>query len=186
MNVEVAISNRHVHLTKDDLETLFGSNYELKKRNDLSQKGQYACLETVTLMTSKNVINNVRVLGPLRNYTQVEISKTDSYFLGLNPPIRNSGDLSNSETITIIGPVGKIKKNNCCIIANRHIHVPSNDNRFYEGEKVSLKVNNEKGGILSNVYIKKHDSFVFEAHLDTDDGNAFNLKNKDLIEIITE
>lgn len=183
MNVEVAISNRHVHLNKEDLETLFGSNYELKKRNDLSQKGEFACIETVCLETIKNRLENVHVLGPIRNYTQVEISKTDSYFLGINPPVRDSGDLLNSEIITIIGPVGKIKKN-CCIIANRHIHVPINDNRFNDKEKVSLKIDNEKGGILYNVFIKKKDTFVFEAHLDTDDANAFNLKNKDSLEII--
>lgn len=184
MNVDVAISNRHVHLTKDDLEMLFGSNYELQKRNNLSQIGEYACMETVTLMTEKNKIENVRVLGPLRKYTQVEISKTDSYFLGINPPVRTSGDLANSETITIVGPVGKIQKNNCCIIAKRHIHVPKTDNRFFDGEKVSLKIIGEKGGILKNVYIKKNENFVFEAHIDTDDGNAFLLKNKDIVEII--
>ncbi len=183
MNVEVAISNRHVHLTKDDLEILFGFNYELKKRNDLLQIGEFACVETVTLETKKNKIENVRVLGPIRNYTQVEISKTDSYFLGINPPIRTSGDLLNSEIITIIGPCGTVEKE-CCIIANRHIHVPITDNRFNNDEIVSLKSNNEKGGILYNVFIKKKENYVFEAHLDTDDGNALNLKNKDLLEII--
>ena len=108
MKISIGVSNRHVHLTKEHLSILFGANYELEKKNDLTQPGQYASTAVVTIKTSKSEIDNVRVLGPIRNYTQVEISKTDAYKLGLNPPVRNSGDLGGSAHITIVGPNGSI------------------------------------------------------------------------------
>ena len=116
MKISVGISNRHVHLTKEDLNILYGNNYELNKKVDINQPGQFASLETVTLKTDKDEIRNVRILGPVRNYTQVEISKTDSIKLGINPPLRDSGDVLNSEVITIIGPCGSVTKE-CCILA---------------------------------------------------------------------
>lgn len=184
MQVSLAISNRHVHLTKEDFYYLFGNNAQLVKKNDISQPGQYASYSVVTIQTEKNKIDNVRVIGPCRSYTQVEISKTDSYHLGITPPYRNSGDLKNSETITIVGPNGSIKKDNCCIISTRHIHVDETDNNFKNGQIVSIKITGEKSGIMENVYIKKAPNSKYELHLDTDDANAFNLKNNDIITII--
>ena len=147
MKVSIGISNRHVHLTKEHLEILFGEGYELEKKNDLTQPGQYASTALVTIKTNKSEISNVRVLGPVRSYTQVEISKTDAYKLGLNPPIRNSGDLKDSESITIVGPNGTIIVDECCIIATRHIHILPEQLKVYglEGrEKVNVKLNGEK------------------------------------------
>lgn len=184
MEVKVGVSNRHVHLTEDDFCILFGSCDNLSKRNDISQPNQFACNNVVTLKTEKNEIPNVRVLGPLRDYTQVEISKTDAYTLGLNPPYRNSGDLENSESITIIGPHGSIFKENCCILATRHIHVEEDNDNFNNNEIVKVKINGQKEGIIGNVYIKKNKLSKFELHLDTDDANAFNLNNGDIVEII--
>lgn len=187
MKVSIGVSNRHVHLTLDHLKILFGENYELEKKCDLNQPGQYSSTSLVTLKTDKDKIENVRVLGPVRNYTQVEISKTDAYKLGLNPPIRNSGDLKGSSSITIIGPKGKIKIDEGCIIATRHIHILPSQVKAYnlEGvEKVNVKLNGEKGGIITNVYLKVSDDAYFEMHLDTDDANAHLIKNGDIGEIL--
>lgn len=181
--MKVGISNRHVHLTKEDLEKLFNS--ELTKKNDLTQTGEFACNEIVTLKTEKREIPNVRIIGPIRKYTQVEISKTDAYFLGLNPPVRNSGDLDGSDVITIIGPKGQITKQ-CCIIANRHIHITKalrKELNLENKETVSIKINGIKSGIINNVYIKEKEDYILELHLDTDDANAFLLKNGDEVEI---
>lgn len=173
--INIGISNRHVHLTHEHVAILFGEGYELTKRNDLSQTGQYACNETVTIKTEKNEISHVRVLGPVRNYTQVEISKTDAFTLGLNPPVRESGDVKNSESITLIGPKGEVTLEEGCIIATRHIHTNPNDIKKLglDGIKyVDVKIPGLKGGILHHVSIKVDPSYILELHLDTDDGNA--------------
>ena len=185
MKITVGVSNRHVHLNEEDYKLLFG-DMPLTKRNDLNQPGMYASNETVSIKGEKRIIENIRVLGPLRSYTQVEVSKTDAYSLGANPPVRNSGDLLGAYPITIIGPNGEIKRN-ACIIATRHIHVDKNIRMEHnlEGiDKVSVKIGGEKGGIIDNVYLKDSDEAYFELHLDTDDGNAFNLKTGDEVEII--
>lgn len=174
MKVNIGISNRHVHLNKEHVAILFGS--ELTKLRDLVQLGQYACNEVVTIKTSKGEINNVRVLGPVRNYTQVEISKTDAYKLGLNPPVRTSGDLKGSESIKIIGPKGEVTIEEGCIIANRHIHMnqeTAHELGYINDQRVSVKIDTIKGGILENVHIKITDDGVLEMHIDTDDANAF-------------
>lgn len=186
MKINVGVSARHVHVTKEDLNILFGEGYELTKKVDLSQPGQYACNEQVTLKGPKGIIERVRILGPERGETQVEISKTDSYALGINPPVRNSGDLDGASEITIIGPNGEITKN-AAIIASRHIHMAKEDAVKYgfEGKEfVALKVDGEKGGLLENVYVRINDSFSYEAHIDTDDANAFLIKQGDELEII--
>lgn len=185
--VTIGVSNRHVHLTDEHLKKLFGDDYELEKKKDLTQPGQFASTALVTLKTEKGIIDNVRILGPVREYTQVEISRTDAYKLGLNPPVRNSGDLENSESVTIVGPNGEITISEGCIIATRHIHILPEQMRQYnlEGkETVSIRINGEKGGILENVYLKVADESYFELHLDTDDANAHLIKNGDIVEII--
>ncbi len=185
MKVSVGVSNRHVHLNNEDYKLLFG-DIPLTKRNDLNQPGMYACNETVTIKGSKRSIENVRVLGPLRSYTQVEISKTDAYYLGVNPPVRNSGELDGADEITIIGPKGEIIRNSA-IIATRHIHVDKKI-RMRKGllniKKVKVRIPGEKGGVINNVYLKDSDEAYFELHLDTDDANGFLLKQDDEVEII--
>lgn len=187
MKVTIGVSNRHVHLKEEHLEILFGKNFKLEKQKDLTQPGQFASTSYVTLKTGKGIIENVRVLGPVRSYTQVEISKTDAYKLGLNPPVRNSGDLSFSESVTIIGPNGEVMVNEGCIIAARHIHILPEQIKQYklEGkETVSVKLGGEKGGIIDNVYLKESEESYFELHLDTDDANAHLVKNGDIAEIL--
>ena len=186
MKVNLGVSNRHVHLTEEDYNILFGNNI-IEIQKELVQKGEFSSTSKVSIETEKNIINNVRVLGPFRKYTQVEISKTDSYFLGLNPPIRNSGELTNCEEITIIGPCGKIKKA-CCIIATRHLHLNHSDRErlnLLDKETISIKVgNNEKSAILNNVFVKETENGVLEVHLDTDDANGNLLKTGDEVELI--
>lgn len=187
MKVSIGVSNRHVHLTRENLKKLFGDDYKLEKKKELTQPGQFASTALVTLKTEKDIIENVRVLGPVRNYTQVEISRTDAYKLGLNPPVRNSGDLELSESITLIGPKGEVNLDSGCIIATRHIHILPEQVKQYnlEGkETVSVRISGEKGGIIENVYLKVADESFFELHLDTDDANAHLVKNGDIAEII--
>lgn len=187
MKVSIGVSGRHIHLTREHLEILFGTDYKLEKKSDLKQPGQFASNALVTLKTDKSIIEHVRVLGPLRDYTQVEISKTDAHKLGINPPVRNSGDLIDSSPVTIIGPMGSIDLKYGCIIATRHIHIRPDQMRAYgfEGRKtVNVKLPGEKGGIIYNVYLKVSEESFFEMHLDLDDANAHLLNNGDIGEII--
>ena len=178
MKIRVGVSNRHVHLAKEDLEILFGKDYELTVRNYIDQPGQFAANETVTLKTDKNIKENVRIVGPTRGYTQVEILDIDKEYFGLNPPVRNSGDLENSENISIIGPKGKIYKKSVCIIANRHIHINTRDKKdFYEDQIVSVKINNN---IINNVHIKIADNFALALHINKDDAQNNNIESGDI------
>lgn len=185
MKISVGISNHHIHLTSDDYKILF-KDKEFSVRNELKQPGQFASNLRVSIETEKGRLDNIIVVGPVREYTQVEISKTDSYKLGINPPVRDSGDLEDASVVKIIGSDGFIVKP-CAIIANRHIHVDSNIRKKYnlEGIKeVSLKIYGEKSGIIDHVHLKDSNEAYFEAHLDTDDANAFLLNNDDEVEII--
>lgn len=187
MKVKIGVSARHIHVSREDLDTLFGIGYELTPMKDLLQKNEYAAMETVTLKTAKGHIDNVRILGPVRNYTQIEISKTDAYTLGLNPPIRDSGDLENSEAITIVHNGIELYKPHGCIIATRHLHLSPDDAVNYglnSNQIVRVKLDTEKGGILDNVHIKVKDSYVFNFHIDVDDANAHLVKTDDEGEII--
>ena len=186
MEIKVGVSNRHIHITEETYKKLFGtSNIEMERK--LTQSLDFASTSKIILKTDKNIITDVRVIGPFRKYNQVEISKTDAYFLGLNPPIRESGDLDNSESITLVGKKGEIKVENCCIICNRHIHlspIELQELGLNENDKVSVKINNETGGIIDNISLKVQDDFHLELHLDTDHANTFNLKNDDYVELI--
>ncbi len=187
MKVPIGISARHIHLSKDNLKILFGANGTLTKYRDLTQEGEFACNEKLIIKTSKNKIENVRIIGPLREYTQVEISKTDAYFLGLNPPVRDSGDIENSSPITLIGPKGRVNLKEGCIIARRHIHLTKQDVLKYNLKnvsKVQVKVPGLKGGILNNVFLKVNNSYSLELHLDIDDANAHLINQGDIVEVI--
>lgn len=187
MKISIGISNRHVHLKKEDLEVLFGKDYELNSLRPINQPGQFAALEKVTLKTDKDIIENVRILGPVRNYTQIEISRTDAFKLGLNPPVRESGDLKGSAGITIIGPKGILELSEGCIIADRHIHITPAEREelgLNEVSEVQLKIDGPKGGLLDHVNVRCTETSYYEAHLDTDDANAHFVSNGDMAEII--
>ncbi len=185
MKIQLGISNRHIHLTKEDYEILFG-NAILTKRNDLVQPNEYASTSVVTIEGPKNKIEKVRVLGPFRPYTQVEVSTTDTYKLGINKVVRTSGDLEDAETLTIIGPQGSITRK-CAIIATRHIHINQEDVKKHNldpNKLYKVKINTEKGAILENIHLKVTENAVLELHLDTDDANACLLAQKDEVELI--
>lgn len=185
MKVSIGISNRHVHLTKEDLNILFKVD-EMEVLKPINQPDQFASTKKVDIKTDKSILKGVRVLGPCRDYTQVEISKTDSFQLGINPPVRESGDLNNAEIVTIIGEFGEITKS-CAIIADRHIHLTKeekHDMGLDNYESVSVEIGNEKSSILNNVRLKVSEKSYYELHIDTDDANANLIKNGDIGEIV--
>ncbi len=180
--IPVGISNKHIHLSKADVETLFGAGYELTPMKELSQPGQYACKETLTLVgPSMRAIEGVRVLGPVRKSSQVEISMTDSYILKVKPPVRESGKTEGSAPITIIGPKGVVNLKEGCIIANRHIHMsPDDAARFGVRDGDYIDVDAFSGTRKTrwfDVQIRVNDAFRLEMHVDTDDANAVGFKN---------
>lgn len=186
MKVKLGISNKHVHLTQEDFNILFGKDTELKIVKKLVQPRQFASNLKVTIKTDKTSFTNVRVLGPIRNYTQVELSKTDAYQLGIDPPIRDSGDLEGAAEIEIIGSKGAVKKK-CAIIATRHIHITPQMQQEYGLlgiDRVSVAHDGEKGVVFKDVYLKVQDEADFELHLDTDDANGSLLKTGDYLTII--
>ncbi|AAD35462.1 phosphate propanoyltransferase [Thermotoga maritima MSB8] len=184
----VGVSNRHVHLSREDLETLFGEGYELTPVKELRQPGQYAAKETVTIVGPKGAIENVRVLGPVRKETQVEISRTDAFRLGVRPPVRDSGDLEGTPGIVIIGPNGILVKEKGVIIAKRHIHMHPKDAEYYGvKDKDIVKVIVESGDrrlIFDDVLIRVREDFALEFHVDTDEANAAMLNTGDLVYIV--
>lgn len=188
MKVSVGVSARHVHLTRETVDALFGENYVLTKKKDLSQPGQFACEETVTIQTEKGSLERLRILGPVRPYNQIELSRTDAFKLGLNPPVRNSGDVEGSEPITLVGPKGTVALEKGCIIPTRHIHMTREQKETFDvrNDFVSVRVFGEKGGILENVFLKEAEQANMELHLDTDDANAHLISQGDIVEIIGE
>lgn len=183
MKISVGVSARHVHLTKEVFNKLFKQD-DLTIKVPINQPGLYAAMETVTIKGPKGTINNVRLMGPLRSYNQVEISKTDAYKLGVNPPVRTSGDLNGADAITIIGPIGEVTLN-ACILADRHIHISKNEADklgIKDKQEVNVRINTIKPGIIRAHY-KVSEYAYKEIHLDTDDANAFLLKQNDEVEI---
>lgn len=185
--VPVGVSARHIHLTQEHVEALFGEGYKLTKKKDL-MGGQYACNETVTVVGLKlRAIENVRVLGPVRKASQLEVSATDAMKLGIAAPIRESGNVAGSAPIAVVGPKGAIYLKEGCIIAMRHIHMSPADAQaagVHDGDIVSVKADNERGTVFNQVKIRVHDSFTLEMHIDTDEANASKIKTGDKVTII--
>lgn len=186
--VPVGVSNRHIHLTREHLDILFGKGYELTPLKDLSQPGQYACKELLTIVgPSLRPIENVRVLGPLRKQSQVEISRTDSFVLKVKPPVRESGKLDGSAGITIIGPKGVISLAEGCIIANRHIHMSVEEGAAFglkDGDYVTVEADGERRTRFYDVQVRVNEAFRLEMHIDTDDANAAGIGNGAKVRIV--
>lgn len=184
--VPIGVSARHVHLKQEDVETLFGKGYELTKKKEL-MGGQYASNELVTIVGLKlRALENVRILGPVRKESQVEISATDAVKLGIKTPIRESGDIKGSAPIAIVGPKGAIYLKEGCIIAKRHIHMSPKDAKdagVSNGDVVSVQVENERATIFNHVQIRVDKSFTLEMHIDTDEANAAKISTGDLVTI---
>jgi len=171
MKIPIEVSNRHVHLTRKDLDVLFGKNYQLTMLRQLSQPGEFAAKEQVTLLNGNKKIENVRVLGPERKETQVEILSKDIQTLGINPPIRDSGDLENTPGIEIKGPAGKIKLKKGVIIANRHLHITPEEAKSMNLNsslvKIRLSCPNDK--VLDNVVVRVSNQSKLAVHINKDD-----------------
>ncbi len=187
-SVPVGVSNRHIHLSEQDVETLFGKGYQLTPCKDLSQPGQYACKEVLTIVgPAMRPIEGVRVLGPVRSASQVEISRTDSFTLKVKPPVRESGDIAGSAPITIIGPKGVVALKEGCIIANRHIHMSEEEGKAFglkDGDYVNVEANGERRTTFYDVQVRVHKAFRLEMHIDTDDANAAGIGNGAKVKII--
>lgn len=185
--VPIGISNRHIHLCQADLDHLFGEGHKLTKLKDLKQPGQFAAEEVVTIKGPKGIIEKVRVLGPVREETQVEVSLSDGFSLGIKPPIKESGDLENSAGIEIVGPKGGVIKYKGAIAALRHIHIPTNIAQLLnikDKELVDVEIDGPRKAVLGNVLIRVSDKFNLEMHLDTDEANACCVKNGQQVRIL--
>ena len=188
-DVVIGVSNRHIHLSQTDWDILFGEGYKLSKMKDMKQPGQFATNEKLDIVGPKGKFSGVRIIGPVRKETQVEISITDSFKLGLTPPIRQSGDLEGTPGIKIVGPKGEIEIPKGVIVAGRHIHMPKYiaDIRGYrDGEIVKVETYGERKIIMCNVVLRVSDKMAKEMHIDVDEANAAGLKNNDYVKIIRE
>lgn len=185
--VPIGVSARHIHLSEEHVELLFGKGYALTEMKPLSQPGQYAANETVAVIGPKGTFNKVRILGPVRKQTQLEVSRTDAFTLGVNPPVRESGNTKGSAGIKLQGPAGEVKIEEGVIVAARHIHFHTSDaERFGIADKQSLRVrfSGERGVVFENVVARVSEQFALDMHIDTDEANAAGVKNGDRAEII--
>ena len=190
MKIPVGVSVRHIHISRKDLETLFGPGAELHPYRELYQPGEYAAQEAVSLVGPKmRILEKVRILGPMRDRTQVELARTDAIFLGVDAPVRMSGDIKGSAPITIVGPKGVVELKEGCIRAMRHIHMNPKEAAEFglkEGDIVKLRVGGPSAVTFENVVIRLSDKVRLQVHLDTDEGNVADVHCNQNVEIIKE
>jgi len=183
----IALSNRHIHLSEEHVDILFGKDYKLTKLKDLSQPGQFASNEKVDVVGPKGTIKGVRVLGPTRPSTQLEISLADGFILGINPPIKDSGDIAGSPGFKLVGPKGEVELTEGVIAAARHIHMGIEDAKRFDvvdKERVKIKTPGERSLVFENVLVRVNEAYDLEMHVDVDEGNAASVKNGDMVELI--
>lgn len=184
--IPIGVSNRHVHVSRADLDRLYGKDYALTHKSELGQPGQFAANETVTLQGPKGTFEHVRILGPVRSQSQVEISKTDSFRLGVKAPITLSGHLQGTPGITLVGPRGTVELPCGVIIAKRHIHMTPAQaaaSHLQDGQIVHVETFGERQGILGDVVVRVSDTAGLEMHIDVDEANACSLSNRDYVMI---
>ena len=185
--VPVRISGRHIHISQRDLNQLYGPGSQLTKYRNLDQPGQFAAKETLTVVGPRGVIEDVRILGPVRNNTQVEISGTDGYHLGIDPPVRDSGNLDGTPGIVLVGPSGAVTLKNGVILAATHIHLSIQDAAMLNlknGDRVQVLVDGERDLIFNEVLIRVDRNFITEMHVDTDEANAAVIGDGDCVTIL--
>ncbi len=178
----VGISARHLHLSACDLERLFGPGYTLTPDKALSQPGQFSARETVAVIGPKGTFPKVRILGPVRKQTQIEISRSDAFVLGVDPPVRDSGALAGSAPIKLAGPAGEVELAEGVIIAQRHLHLHTNEAKVLnlkDKDLISVRITGLRALIFQNVLVRVSDNFAMDLHLDTDEANAAGVKNGD-------
>lgn len=184
----VNVSARHMHVTPADLETLFGPGAKLTKLKDLYQQGEFASEQTVTVVGPRQrIIPNVRILGPVRDYSQIELSYTDGVYLGIDLPLRISGNHEGTPGITVLGPAGAVQLSRGVIRAERHVHMSTADMNYYgvkDGDYLKLKIDGPCGVIFDRVKVRYHPKVILEVHIDTDEGNACDLETATKIELI--
>ena len=184
MKIKVSISNRHVHLTKEVYDQLFAK--EMTKDFDISQNNEYASTDFVTLKTKDGIIPHVRVMGPCREYNQIEISKSDAYALKINPPVRKSGDLQNAESVIVCNQEKEILLKNCCILAHAHLHLnpkEASELGLVDNQIIDVVINGIRSGVIK-AFVKIKENGRKDLHIDRDEANAFLLNNNDEVEII--
>ncbi|WP_028829950.1 phosphate propanoyltransferase [Proteocatella sphenisci] len=182
--IPVGISARHVHLSQEDVEILFGKGHQLTFLKSLSQPGQFAAQETVNLTGPRGSIEKVRILGPVRSHLQMEISLSDARILGINPPIRESGDIENTPGLKISGPKGEIHAQKGAIIAERHAHMSDMQAAAFgiaDGDYIRVFVEGKNGGVMQRVKVRAKNSYALDLHIDTDNANAFALKQGQML-----
>ncbi len=187
MKLPIALSNRHIHLSQADIDALFGQGHQLTELKPLSQPGQFACEEKVDLVGPKGTIKGVRVLGPARPSTQVEISLTDGFALGVKAPIKESGDIAGTPGLKLVGPNGEVEMSEGTIVAARHIHMNLEDaEKFGVKDKdiVSVRTFGPRAVVFENVLVRASEKFALEMHVDMEEGNAAGVRNGDLVELV--
>lgn len=185
--VVAGVSNRHVHLSQDDVEALFGAGHELTKLRDLRQPGQYACEETVTVVTSGGVLEKVRVLGPARSRSQFELSASDARQLRITPPLARSGSSGDCPSVLMVGPAGSVNLAEGVGLAWRHVHLSPSEAvalGLEDGSEVDVQVAGDRGLIFRKVWVRVGEGFVSEFHVDLDEANACGLKTGDTVRIL--
>ena len=185
--VPVGLSNKHLHLSAKDLEALFGAGYELHPTKPLKQPGQFAAEEKVDIVGPKGTLKGIRVLGPVRPETQIELAMTDSRAIGVSAPVRESGKLDGTPGVKLVGPAGEVELEKGVIVALRHVHLSAEqaaEAGVVDKEMVSVRVGGERGLVFDNVLIRSGAGHEREIHLDTDEGNAAGLKNDVEVEIL--
>ncbi|RRJ65435.1 phosphate propanoyltransferase [Paenibacillus oralis] len=185
--VPVGVSARHIHLTQEHIEILFGQGYQLTEFKPLSQPGQFAANEQVAVIGPKGQFDKVRILGPARPASQLEISRTDSFAIGVKAPVRESGNIEGTPGIKVKGPAGEIELDKGVIVAARHIHFHTSDAEKWgikDKQLLKVRLGGERGLVFENVIARVSDNFALDMHIDTDEANAAGAKTGDTAEII--
>lgn len=185
--VPIGISARHIHLSSEHVKALFGEGAELTVFKPLSQPNQYAANETVEVHGPKGSFAKVRILGPVRKETQLEVSRTDAFALGLKPPVRESGKIEGTPGIRIVGPAGEVTVDRGVIVAARHIHFHTSDAERWgiaDKQLLRVRVGGERGVVFEQVLARVHEQYALDMHIDTDEGNAAGLSTGDFGEIL--
>ncbi|CAG7624255.1 phosphate propanoyltransferase [Paenibacillus allorhizosphaerae] len=185
--VPVGVSARHIHLSEEHIAKLFGSGYELSVLKDLSQPGQFAAKETVAVIGPRGQFDKVRILGPARGKSQLEVSRTDAFTLGITPPVRESGNIAGTPGIKVVGPAGEMELAEGVIVAARHIHFHTDDAAKWgiaDKQRLSVRVEGERALVFENVVARVSDQFALDMHIDTDEANAAGVKTGDIAVIL--